>query len=274
MPLPSSINDLSQTAGSNSPAGSESPSLIDDYLRTYASYIALLRDGAQNNPFNYAVGGGSANAITATYSPAITTLDDKTILLVKPASTNTGATTFSPNGLTAKPVVGLSHAALTGGEIVAQGCVCLQYNSSVGAGSWVLVSSTGGSWAYCRTNIVGTVTQTSSVPTGAIVETATNANGTYTKFADGTLICQGPMADFAVGAAAVATVSSSATFPALFINSTYYFTCFGAPNTSNDVYGFTGPNSKTTSAATAVYRNGATAQTIINNKYVAIGRWF
>lgn len=47
MPIPSSINDLSTTAGSNSPAGSESPSLIDDYLRTYASYIALLRDGAQ-----------------------------------------------------------------------------------------------------------------------------------------------------------------------------------------------------------------------------------
>jgi hypothetical protein len=44
MPLPSSISDLSQVAGSNSPAGSESPSLIDDYLRTYASYIAILRD--------------------------------------------------------------------------------------------------------------------------------------------------------------------------------------------------------------------------------------
>lgn len=45
MPLPSSINDLSQTAGSNSPSGSEAPSLIDDYLQTYASYIAQHRDG-------------------------------------------------------------------------------------------------------------------------------------------------------------------------------------------------------------------------------------
>jgi len=44
MPLPSSINDLSTTAGSNSPLGSESPGTIDDYLRVYASYIALLRD--------------------------------------------------------------------------------------------------------------------------------------------------------------------------------------------------------------------------------------
>jgi len=45
MPLPSSINDLSQTAGSNSPSGSEAPSLIDDYLRVYAAYIAQHRDG-------------------------------------------------------------------------------------------------------------------------------------------------------------------------------------------------------------------------------------
>lgn len=45
MPIPSAISDLSTTPASNFPAGSESPSTIDDYLRTYASYIALLRDG-------------------------------------------------------------------------------------------------------------------------------------------------------------------------------------------------------------------------------------
>ena len=143
MPLPSSINDLSTTAGSNSPAGSESPSLIDDYLRTYASYIAQLRDAAQSNGFTYAAAGGSANAITATYTPAITTLSDSTVLLLKAASPNTGATTFSPNGLTAKPIVDLSHTALQGGEIVANGDVCLQYNTSVGGGSWVLIYSSG-----------------------------------------------------------------------------------------------------------------------------------
>lgn len=143
MPLPSSINDLSTTAGSNSPAGSESPSLIDDYLRTYASYIALLRDGSQSNAFNYAAAGGAANAITATFSPAVTTLTDSTVLLVKAASLNTGATTFSPNGLTAKPIVNISHVPLQGGEIVANGELCLQYNTSVGGGSWVLIYSSG-----------------------------------------------------------------------------------------------------------------------------------
>lgn len=143
MPIPASINDLSTTAGSNSPAGSESPSLIDDYLRTYASYIALLRDAAQNNSFNIATAGGSANAITATYSPVVTTLTDQMTLSFKASQANTAAATFSPNGLAAKPIVGVAHAALRGGEIIANGEVSLIYNSSVGGGSWVLVFSTG-----------------------------------------------------------------------------------------------------------------------------------
>lgn len=45
MPVPTLISELSQTASSNSPAGSESPTTADDYFRTYASFIAQLRDG-------------------------------------------------------------------------------------------------------------------------------------------------------------------------------------------------------------------------------------
>lgn len=56
MPVPSSITSLSQTAGSNSPAGSDSPALIDDYLRALSAFIAFLRDdkvstsGSYSNP--------------------------------------------------------------------------------------------------------------------------------------------------------------------------------------------------------------------------------
>lgn len=42
MPVPAAITDLSTTAGSNSPAGGESPILTDDYLRAHASFIAQL----------------------------------------------------------------------------------------------------------------------------------------------------------------------------------------------------------------------------------------
>lgn len=48
MPVPASINDLSTTASSNSPPGSESPATIDDYLRAHASFIARLRDDLSN----------------------------------------------------------------------------------------------------------------------------------------------------------------------------------------------------------------------------------
>lgn len=48
-------------------------------------------------------------------------------------------------------------------------------------------------WAklYHNQNILGTVSESSGVPTGAIIERGSNANGSYTKYADGTLICTG-----------------------------------------------------------------------------------
>lgn len=45
MPVPSVITDLSQTAASNYPQGSDSPSTLDDVPRAHASFIAKLRDG-------------------------------------------------------------------------------------------------------------------------------------------------------------------------------------------------------------------------------------
>lgn len=42
---------------------------------------------------------------------------------------------------------------------------------------------------YSRDSILGTVSQSAGIPTGAIIERGSNANGEYVKFADGTLIC-------------------------------------------------------------------------------------
>lgn len=44
----------------------------------------------------------------------------------------------------------------------------------------------GGSQVFSRDNIVGTVAQSASLPTGAVVERGSNANGSYVRFADGT----------------------------------------------------------------------------------------
>lgn len=93
---------------------------------------------------SYVVDTGTANTYVATYTPAVTALTDGMVLRFKAANANTGASTFNPNGTGAKPIVGGAHAALQGGEIVANSGVWLQYNSSIGGGSWVLVDSTGG----------------------------------------------------------------------------------------------------------------------------------
>nr|WP_319484517.1 DUF2793 domain-containing protein [uncultured Cohaesibacter sp.] len=42
---------------------------------------------------------------------------------------------------------------------------------------------------YSQGNILGTTAQSSGVPTGAIIERGSNANGDYVRFADGTQIC-------------------------------------------------------------------------------------
>ena len=49
MPVPSAITDLSTTAGSNSPAGTDPIGTdADNYIRAHAAFIAQLRDGSKN----------------------------------------------------------------------------------------------------------------------------------------------------------------------------------------------------------------------------------
>jgi hypothetical protein len=93
MPLPSSINDLSTTPASNSPAGSESPTLTDDYLRYYASYIAALRDVVLS-------GTASLTTLNLAYTGTLTggtgVVNIGTGQIYKDASGNVGIGTASP----------------------------------------------------------------------------------------------------------------------------------------------------------------------------------
>lgn len=51
---------------------------------------------------------------------------------------------------------------------------------------------------YARGGVIGTVSQLNGVPTGAIIERGSNANGKYVKYADGRLICSQAFSDVAV----------------------------------------------------------------------------
>ena len=79
MPTPTVITDLSQTAASNYPAGTDSPSVLDDVQRAHAAFIALLRDGkGQSSVQTIAggattdIGGVNSQVVEVTGTPTVT----------------------------------------------------------------------------------------------------------------------------------------------------------------------------------------------------------
>jgi hypothetical protein len=100
--------------------------------RTDYSSLGQLQDGL----VDWTVAGGTSDALTATYTPAITGLSDGQICYVRATAQNLTATpTFSPNGLTPHVITTLGGGALaagaTGGSINGAGYECvLRYNSA------------------------------------------------------------------------------------------------------------------------------------------------
>lgn len=83
---------------------------------------------------NYAAGGGTANAITATLSPAIASyaaITGAPVRIKKGASANTGAATLNLNGIGAVSIVIPGGAALTSGQLAASGIFTVVYDGSV-----------------------------------------------------------------------------------------------------------------------------------------------
>lgn len=94
MPVPSSIADLSTSAGSNSPAGTEVPSTLDNYQRAHASFIAQLR----------AVIGGATDANIPTSWPTESDLAGAVIS----QSGNSGTTAGTSTAYTLTPSTALA----------------------------------------------------------------------------------------------------------------------------------------------------------------------
>jgi hypothetical protein len=98
----------------SSPASSPSSKRI-----TFANLITALANtiiSAIGGPY-YIADGGTANARTATCSPAITSLTTGLRLLLKSSVANTGATTLAVNGLTAKAIKKSVSTDLGSGDI-------------------------------------------------------------------------------------------------------------------------------------------------------------
>lgn len=67
--------------------------------------------------------------------------------------------------------------------------------------------------AYTLGTILGTVSQAAGVPTGALIEGGSNANGRYVRLADGTQICRHLMT---VAYSSAGVMTGTWTFPATF----------------------------------------------------------
>jgi len=130
-------------------------------------------------------------------------------------------------------------------------------------------------WERIENPTVGTVAVAGGVPTGAIIERGSNANGEYARFADGTQICwtfvAGASANIQTGAVYYSG-DLSWTFPAVFVGtpSTHARPRGGSSQTWCGL-GNSGDSSSTMSFA--VFRGGTTA-TVPTIHVMAIGRWF
>lgn len=96
--------------------------------------------------------GGTADAITATYTPSPTALANGMLLFVRASAANTTTTpTFSPNGLAAKIIVKGAGGALVAGDIAGAGqWLGLQYNQTLD--KWVLLNPATGASTVTAAN--------------------------------------------------------------------------------------------------------------------------
>lgn len=135
------------------------------------------------------------------------------------------------------------------------------------AAFWATVGATSGpAEAFRRGNVLGTVSQSGGVPTGALIERGSNANGLYTRFADGTQICT-----HSVNSSASA--QTTWTYPAAFASGSTPVTTFGVASSTGiligamiDVIGVFSMN-----FSTRIADNSRVSTSV---RLQAVGRWY
>ncbi|MGQ3214807.1 MAG: hypothetical protein ACT6U0_12285 [Shinella sp.] len=138
---------------------------------------------------------------------------------------------------------------------------------------------TGASTAALR-DIVGTVGQSSGVPTGAIVEYGTNANGEYIRWADGTQICLktltglGPI-NTAVGGIFISANIAIGTMAAAFATPPRRMAFSREPGGAQCWLGSSSsPQTSTDGGAVLLYRPATSSATTFVVDALYIGRWY
>jgi hypothetical protein len=162
--------------------GSPSANLPMNGFRVTSLGNAVARSDAstlgqvQDDLLNWTIAGGTSDAITATYTPALTTLNDGQICYVRATAANATTTpTFAPNGLTPEVITKLGGSALGVADIAgALAEIVLRYN--LANTRWELLNPSNISL------------NTGILTTGAVVFTlASSAPAGWLMFNDGTM---------------------------------------------------------------------------------------
>lgn len=135
---------------------------------------------------------------------------------------------------------------------------------------------------YVRSSVVGTVSQSGGVPTGAVIQRGSNANGQFVRFADGTQICWGrTVVDQSIDANT--RTAFSQTFPAAFSQVPSFFPTTRSNNSDLagelaarhlKVSSYAGPGNDLTTSVIVVAVNTHSSSLTLRVDYKAIGRWF
>lgn len=137
-------------------------------------------------------------------------------------------------------------------------------------------------YAYGPGNLLGDVSQSGGVPTGAVIERGSNANGDFVKFADGTMVCT--IKTLEISAASSVVCSAIWTFPEAFSEPPSYvnivlslassdWTDSTLRDNVSTVGTFSTPFS--TQANIGYYSSsGSVTVTVSNCRAIALGRWY
>jgi len=128
-------------------------------------------------------------------------------------------------------------------------------------------------------NLVGTVSQSGGVPTGAVVERGSNANGDYVRFADGTQICTMLFwIAIPAGSGGFSTGEATVPLPAQFVDASYSVSGCQASAHGNSGAAATTFGTGTVRTSSTFYARAASTLTDtafnVSFRVTAIGRWF
>ncbi|NVO57741.1 DUF2793 domain-containing protein [Rhodobacteraceae bacterium B1Z28] len=126
-------------------------------------------------------------------------------------------------------------------------------------------------FGYGPGNLLGSVSETSGTPTGAVIERGSNSNGDYVRFADGTQICTVTLG------AVTCTVSEGALFASSSMTWDFPLTFASPPSISGSggaIERFTGFDSPTVSQVAYKVLSSVSDTASLSPTATAIGRWF